>query len=92
MIMPSIGKTKLMRVNTTNTDPVKIIDTPVENVESFNYLGSTVTSTQKKKAVQICTQKKIGKHSISVKLDTGADCKVLSRSIAKKLKKKGIFL
>lgn len=36
-------KAKETKVNPKNTDPLKISDKPVEEVDSFVYLGSTMT-------------------------------------------------
>ena len=38
-------KTKLMRINTTNNNPIRIEDQNVEDVEAFGYLGSMIAST-----------------------------------------------
>ena len=38
-------KTKMMRINTTQTDKLTIRDTEVENVEQFMYLGSIIITT-----------------------------------------------
>ena len=35
-------KTKLMRINTPTTNPVNIDDRPIQEVDSFTYLGSTI--------------------------------------------------
>ena len=36
------GKSKVLRVNATNTSPIMLEDTALEEVESFVYLGSIV--------------------------------------------------
>ena len=38
-------KTKIMRINTTNTDPIKLRNEDLEEVEEFTYLGSKVNTT-----------------------------------------------
>ena len=38
------AKTKIMRMNTTNTNPVRLNDKDLEDVDSFTYLGGVVTS------------------------------------------------
>ena len=38
------GKTKSMRINTSSTQPIILGDTRLEEVESFTYLGSTISS------------------------------------------------
>ena len=35
-------KTKLMRITTPTTNPVNIDDRPIQEVDSFTYLGSTI--------------------------------------------------
>ena len=35
-------KTKLMRINTPTTNPVTVDDRPIQEVDSFTYLGSTI--------------------------------------------------
>ena len=36
------GKNKVLRVNATNTSPIMLEDTALEEMESFVYLGSIV--------------------------------------------------
>ena len=36
------GKTKILRINTTSDLPITLRETPLEEVDSFMYLGSTV--------------------------------------------------
>ena len=36
------GKTKVLRANTKKQDPIRLNDDPLEEVEKFTYLGSTV--------------------------------------------------
>ena len=38
-------KTKSMRMNTTNTTPIMLETGDIEDVSSFTYLGSTVSTT-----------------------------------------------
>ena len=38
------GKTKNIRINTTTTEPITLGDTMLEEVESFTYLGSIISS------------------------------------------------
>ena len=38
------GKTKVLRINTTITEPVRLDDDLLEEVNSFTYLGSAVDS------------------------------------------------
>jgi hypothetical protein len=39
----NIGKTKELRINTKNKNPIQIDDNIIENVENFTYLGSNVS-------------------------------------------------
>lgn len=39
-------KTKLMRINSTITTPIRLNDTPIEQVTEFCYLGSEITKTE----------------------------------------------
>ena len=39
------GKTKVMRVGTTQEAPITIEGSPVENVEEFTYSGSKVSQS-----------------------------------------------
>jgi diacylglycerol kinase family enzyme len=39
----NIGKTKEMRINTKNKNPIQIDGNIIENVENFTYLGSNVS-------------------------------------------------
>ena len=41
----SKAKTKSMRMNTTNTTPIMLQMGNIEDVSSFTYLGSTVSTT-----------------------------------------------
>ena len=38
-------KTKMMRINTTQTDKPTTRDTEIDNVEQFTYLGSIISNT-----------------------------------------------
>ena len=40
---PSVGKTKIMKINCTSSRPIKINDRYLEEISSFVYLGSTVS-------------------------------------------------
>ena len=40
-----IAKTKVMKSNTTSTEPLKIGNAQIEEIEKFVYLGSTVIQT-----------------------------------------------
>lgn len=39
----NLKKTKLMRIGTSSTTPLKLENVVIEDVESFNYLGSVIT-------------------------------------------------
>ena len=36
------GKTKVLKVNSNSNEPIKLDEEPIEEVESFTYLGSIV--------------------------------------------------